>query len=91
MRLACVCITLPLYFIYHNLPCLSYSLLLKRIVMIMYLESLLHHAILWENINNDTRIIIRVKCFNGISVRLWIYSINIKTNHHGIFGAVAWD
>jgi hypothetical protein len=29
-------------------------------------------AILWDKINDDT-LTLRVKCYNGISVRLWIY------------------
>jgi hypothetical protein len=51
---------------------MKHSLLLVHVVMIMYQVNFLSHAIIWEKIKNDTHKYSRVKCYNDISVRLWI-------------------
>ena len=43
-------------------------------VMINVMYNTSATTILWENINNDT-LTLRVKCYNGISVRLRIPSV----------------
>jgi hypothetical protein len=78
-----VCVTLPIYFIYHDLPLYGLSSIAYAYCY-EYVPSktLLHHAILRENIDNDTQMLIRMKCYNSISVCLCFYSVNIKTYQH---------
>ena len=52
-------------------PCQSFAYYLRNDVMINVKYSTFATAILWENKNNDT-LTLRVKCYNGISVRLRI-------------------
>ena len=54
------CVTLPYVFLYYDLPLSELCLLLKvrEIVMIITKYSTFVTVVLWENINNDTRILI---------------------------------
>ena len=59
------------YFFIMAYPCQSVAYCLRHNVMINVKYNTFATAILWENINNDT-LTLRVKCYNGIFVRLRI-------------------
>ena len=61
----------PCLFFIMAYPCQSFAYCLRHNVMIKVKYNTFATAILWENINNDT-LTLRVKCYNGISVRLRI-------------------
>ena len=68
------CVALPLLILYLDLPLLEFCYCLRHNDMVNVKYNTFATAILWENINNDT-LTLRVKCYNGISVRLRILSI----------------
>jgi hypothetical protein len=52
-----VCVTLPSLSFIITYPCMNYSLYLIHIILVTYLVNSFTHAIPWEIINNDTRIL----------------------------------
>ena len=74
MLVVCSCHITLIYLLYHGLSLIKFFYYLRNDVMINVKYNTFGTAILWENINNDT-LTLRVKCYNGISVRLWVSSV----------------
>ena len=61
----------PYLFFILTYPCQSSAYFLRHNVMINVKYNTFAAAILWDKINDDT-LTLRVKCYNGLSVRLRI-------------------
>ena len=67
----CLCHITLAYFFIMTYPCQRSAYYLRHSFMINVKYKTFANAILWENIKNDT-LTLRVKSYNGISVRLRI-------------------
>ena len=61
-------------------PYQSYAYCLMYNVMINAKFNTFATTILWKNINHNILTLL-VKCYNGISVHLWILSVIVKLYH----------